>query len=89
MPETGAFVRFVTSMYKEFLPYDKVRNNALKMAYRIHQDGFIPDVIYVSLRGGAYLANVISEYFKIVRRGRAPGALCRGRRPILFRHQAA
>ena len=59
-------------MFKEFLPYDKVRNNALKMAYRIHQDGFIPDVIYVSLRGGAYLANVISEYFKIVRREAHP-----------------
>ena len=39
-------------MNKEFLPYEKVRNNALKMAYRIHQDGFIPDIIYVSLRGG-------------------------------------
>ncbi|MEJ5188942.1 MAG: phosphoribosyltransferase [Breznakiellaceae bacterium] len=54
-------------MEKEFLPYDVVRNNALKLAYRIHQDGFVPDVIYVSLRGGAYLGNVISEYFKIVR----------------------
>ena len=30
------------------------------------EDGFIPDVIYSSLRGGAYMANVISEYFKIV-----------------------
>ncbi len=54
-------------MIKEFLPYDTVRNNALKLAHRIHADGFIPDVIYVSLRGGAYLGNVISEYFKIVR----------------------
>ena len=53
---------------KEFLPYDTVRNNALKMAWRIHQDGFMPDVIYVSLRGGAYIGNVISEYFKIVRK---------------------
>jgi uncharacterized protein len=51
---------------KEFLPYNQVRNNALKLAYRIHKDGFIPDIIYVSLRGGAYLGNVISEYFKIV-----------------------
>jgi hypoxanthine phosphoribosyltransferase len=59
-------------MNKEFLPYDKVRNNALKMAYKIHQDGFVPDVIYVSLRGGAYLANVVSEYFKIVRKGAHP-----------------
>jgi hypoxanthine phosphoribosyltransferase len=55
-------------MEKQFLPYDVVRNNALKLAYRIYQDDFIPDVIYVSLRGGAYLGNVISEYFKILRR---------------------
>jgi hypoxanthine phosphoribosyltransferase len=54
-------------MRKEFLPYDIVRNNALKMARRICDDGFMPDVIYVSLRGGAYLGNVISEYFKIIR----------------------
>ena len=55
-------------MHKEFLPYDKVRNNSLKMAYKIIQDGFIPDVIYVSLRGGAYVANVVSEYFKLARK---------------------
>jgi len=59
-------------MRKEFLSYNTVRDNALKMAYRIHQDGFIPDVIYVSLRGGAYIGNVISEYFKIVRRESRP-----------------
>ncbi len=59
-------------MHKEFLSYDIVRNNAVKMAYRIHQEGFVPDVIYVSLRGGAYLANVISEYFKIVRKEAHP-----------------
>lgn len=55
-------------MFKEFLPYEKVRNNSLKMAHRIHTDGFIPDIIYVSLRGGAYVANVVSEYFKIARK---------------------
>jgi hypoxanthine phosphoribosyltransferase len=59
-------------MKKEFLQYDVVRNNALKLACRIYHDGFIPDVIYVSLRGGAYLGNVISEYFKIVRRTGRP-----------------
>ena len=48
------------------------------------KDGFIPDVIYVSLRGGAYLANVISEYFKIVRKDAHPGSLCRRRRPFLY-----
>ena len=55
-------------MKKEFLSYTVVRNNALKMAHRIYNDGFIPDVIYVSLRGGVYLGNVISEYFKIIQR---------------------
>lgn len=53
-------------MIKEFLEYKTVRNNALKVAHRIYSDGFIPDVIYSSLRGGAYMANVISEYFKIL-----------------------
>ncbi|MDR0598919.1 MAG: phosphoribosyltransferase [Treponema sp.] len=58
-------------MKKEFLPYDVVRNNALKLARAIYADGFVPDVIYVSLRGGAYMGNVISEYFKVInRRGR-------------------
>lgn len=55
-------------MMKEFLPYDNVRNNALKLAHRIYKEGFIPDVIYCSLRGGAYVANVVSEYFKIARK---------------------
>jgi hypoxanthine phosphoribosyltransferase len=59
-------------MIKEFLPYQVVRNNALKLANRIYRDGFIPDVIYVSLRGGAYLGNIISEYFKIVRNNSRP-----------------
>ncbi|MDR2136476.1 MAG: phosphoribosyltransferase [Treponema sp.] len=62
-------------MKKEFLPYDTVRNNTLKLARRIYQDGFVPDVIYVSLRGGALLGNVISEYFKIV---------CKGERPVYY-----
>ena len=53
---------------KEFISPDVIRNNSLKMAHRIVQDGFIPDVIYVSLRGGAYVANVLSEYFKLARK---------------------
>jgi hypoxanthine phosphoribosyltransferase len=59
-------------MLKEFLPYNIVRNNALKLAAKIYADDFIPDVIYVSLRGGAYLGNIISEYFKIVRKNLHP-----------------
>jgi hypoxanthine phosphoribosyltransferase len=57
-------------MFKEFLSYDIVRNNTLKLAHKIYRDNFVPDVIYVSLRGGAYMGNVISEYFKIVKTGR-------------------
>ena len=59
-------------MHKDFLPYDMVRNNSLKLAGDIHKSGFIPDIIYVLLRGGAYVGNVVSEYFKIVRRSERP-----------------
>lgn len=57
---------------KEFVPYDRIRNNAIELANRIYREGFVPDVIYVSLRGGAYMGNVISEFFKFVRRGQRP-----------------
>ncbi|MCL2412077.1 MAG: phosphoribosyltransferase [Treponema sp.] len=59
-------------MDKEFLEFDKERDNSIKLAHKIYSEGFIPDVIYVSLRGGAYLGNIISEYFKIVRRNARP-----------------
>lgn len=64
-------------MTKEFLPYDVVRNDALKLAYKILKDGFVPDVIYASLRGGAYMANVISEFFRIARKND-------GAKPVLY-----
>jgi len=59
-------------MNKIFLSYQTVRNNAIKLAWRIYRSGFNPDVIYVSLRGGAYLGNLISEYFKLVRKKERP-----------------
>jgi uncharacterized protein len=59
-------------MHKEFIPYTTVRNNSIKLAHAIEESGFIPDVIYLSLRGGAYLGNVISEYFKVVKRDSRP-----------------
>lgn len=62
----------MSSVRKEFVPYNVVRNNAIRMARRIRAEGFIPDVIYVSLRGGAYIGNVMSEYFKLVRRDGRP-----------------
>ncbi|MBQ3801533.1 MAG: phosphoribosyltransferase [Treponema sp.] len=58
---------------KEFLQYEMVRNDALKIAHRIcKQDGFVPDIIYASLRGGAYMANVISEYYKVAMKEHKP-----------------
>lgn len=59
-------------MIKEFLPFDVVRNGALKLAHKMYGDGIVPDVIYCSLRGGAYMANVISEYYKLVRKNSRP-----------------
>lgn len=59
-------------MVKEFLRFDTICDNAIKLAHRIYTEGFVPDVIYVSLRGGAYLGNIISEYFKMVRKGARP-----------------
>jgi len=35
-------------MKKEFLPYDTMRNNAIKLAHRIYSENFRPDVIYVA-----------------------------------------
>lgn len=58
---------------KEFLQYDNVRNDALLLAHKIYQkDGFVPDIIYTSLRGGAYMANVISEYYKVALKTTSP-----------------
>jgi hypoxanthine phosphoribosyltransferase len=57
---------------KEFLDFAAIRSNGLKLAHAIHRSGFVPDIIYVSLRGGACLGNIISEYFKVVRRHERP-----------------
>ena len=58
---------------KEFISPETIRDNALKLVHRIYsEDGFVPDIIYTSLRGGAYLSNVFSEYFKLIRTGERP-----------------
>jgi len=59
-------------MKKLFLPYTLVRNNSIKLVHKIYKDGFIPNIIYVSLRGGAYMGNIISEYFKVVLKDQLP-----------------
>lgn len=44
-----------------------IRDAALKLCYKMYtEDHFVPDVIYDSLRGGAYMANVMSEFYKLI-----------------------
>ncbi|WGK68484.1 phosphoribosyltransferase family protein [Candidatus Haliotispira prima] len=43
-----------------------LRNNGIRIAYQMWKDGFIPSMIYVPLRGGAGLGNIISEVFKLL-----------------------
>lgn len=57
-------------MIKQFVDFYDVRDDSLIMADKILKDGFYPDIIYILLRGGAIVGNVISEYFKINRAGR-------------------
>ena len=53
-------------MNKQFISYDSVRNDGFRLARRIWEDGFIPNVMYISLRGGSYLGNVIHEWFRLL-----------------------
>lgn len=63
---------------KEFITCDMIRDAALKLVYRMYtEDGFVPDVIYDSLRGGAYMANVMSEFYKLI-------ALKKGKTPVFY-----
>lgn len=58
---------------KEFISYDELRNDTLQLVHKIYQeDNFVPDVIYASLRGGACIANIISEYYKIALKNHKP-----------------
>lgn len=60
---------------KEFISCEMIRDAAIKLVYKMHkEDGFVPDVIYDSLRGGAYMANVMSEYYKLmaIKDGKTP-----------------
>lgn len=56
-------------MNKEFMAYDTLRNDGFRLARRILDDGFVPNVMYCSLRGGAYLGNIIHEWFKLAHKG--------------------
>jgi len=59
-------------MHKQFIPYDAIRNGGFQLARRIWDDGFIPNILYTSLRGGAYLGNAIHEWFKLVNKTGSP-----------------
>lgn len=65
-------------MAKDFITCDMIRDAALKLVYKMYtEDGFVPDVIYDSLRGGAYMANVMSEFYKLI-------ALKAGKTPVFY-----
>ncbi len=65
-------------MAKDFITPNVIRDSALKLVYKMYkEDGFIPDVIYVSLRGGVYMGNVMSEFYKMVCKKQK-------RRPVLY-----
>jgi hypoxanthine phosphoribosyltransferase len=49
---------------KHFLDFYKERDDAFILAKRIYDDGFIPDILYSAMRGGAIMANAISEWYK-------------------------
>jgi len=65
-------------MRKEFISPEQLRDSALKLAHTMYiEDHFVPDIIYVSLRGGAYMGNVFSEYYKLIRKQN-------GERPVFY-----
>lgn len=65
-------------MAKEFITCDMIRDAALKLVWKMYkEDGFVPDVIYDSLRGGAYMANVMSEFYKLI-------AMKEGKNPVFY-----
>ncbi|MBQ7612052.1 MAG: phosphoribosyltransferase [Spirochaetaceae bacterium] len=52
-------------MKKLFIKADTVRNNGFALAKKLIEQNYIPDVMYISMRGGAPLGNAINEFFKI------------------------
>lgn len=51
-------------MKKIFIESNEIRDNTLMMAHDIYMSGFMPDIFFVLLRGGAFMGNIVSEYFK-------------------------
>ncbi len=59
-------------MKKLFTPYDELRNEGFRLARKVWEDGFRPDVIYTLLRGGSYLGNIMDEWFKVADKNKQP-----------------
>lgn len=62
---------------KKFISHEELRADAYKLAYKMYyKDGFVPDIIYTALRGGAVLSNCIAESYKLM--------LPKDHKPILY-----
>ncbi len=57
---------------KHFITYNTIRDNGLLLARKMYDEGYTPDVIYTLMRGGAYLGNIISEFFKLANKNKKP-----------------
>ena len=57
---------------KDFITYNTIRDNGLLLARRMYDEGYTPEVIYTLMRGGAYLGNIISEFFKLAHKNKKP-----------------
>lgn len=53
-------------MKKIFIDADTVRNDAFTLAKKLLDENYIPDIMYVSMRGGAPLGNAMNEFFKVM-----------------------
>lgn len=52
-------------MNKIFISADTVRNDAFALAKKLIDLGKVPDIMYVSMRGGAVMGNAMNEFFKL------------------------
>ena len=51
-------------MGKIFVNPEDVRDDSFELTRKLLETGFIPTIIYASMRGGSNVANPMSEYFK-------------------------
>jgi hypoxanthine phosphoribosyltransferase len=49
---------------KEFLKFETIQENCIALTQKLIDDNYVPDYIFLILRGGAFVGNIISEYYK-------------------------